>query len=77
MVGGYAMHALGSSANTTLLLALLPLVLIDLGIVIYCIVDLFKPDRRVRGGNKIVWLIIILLVSTLGWVAYLLIGRED
>lgn len=71
------MHALGSNVNTTLLLALLPLVLIDLGIVIYCIVDLFKPDRRVRGGNKIVWLLIILLVSTLGWVAYLLIGRED
>ncbi|HEX6798801.1 MAG TPA: PLD nuclease N-terminal domain-containing protein [Ktedonobacterales bacterium] len=71
------MHALGSSANTTLLFALLPLVLIDLGIVIYCIVDLFKPDRRVRGGNKIVWLLIILFVSTLGWVAYLLIGRED
>ena len=71
------MLALGSTLNTTLLLALLPLVLIDLGVVIYCIVDLFKPDRRVRGGNKIVWLLIILLVSTLGWVAYLLIGRED
>lgn len=71
------MLALGSTLNSTLLLALLPLVLIDLGVVIYCIVDLFKPDRRVRGGNKIVWLLIILLVSTLGWVAYLLIGRED
>lgn len=71
------MHALGSGTNTTLLLALLPLVLIDLGVVIYCIVDLFKPDRRVRGGNKIVWLLIILLVSTLGWVAYLLVGRKD
>jgi hypothetical protein len=63
--------------NTTLLLALLPLVLIDLGMVIYSIVDLYKPERRVRGGNKIVWLLIILLISTLGWVAYLLAGRED
>jgi glucose uptake protein GlcU len=71
------MLALGSTTNTTLLLALVPLVLIELGIVIYCIVDLFKPDRRVRGGNKIVWLLIILLISTFGWIAYLLIGRED
>jgi hypothetical protein len=71
------MLVLASSLNTTLLLALLPLVLIDLGMVIYSIVDLFKPERRVRGGNKTVWLLIILLVSTIGWVAYLLAGRED
>ena len=66
-----------TTVNTTLLLALLPVVLIDVGMVIYCIVDLYKPDRRVRGNSKILWLLIILLVSTLGWVAYLLAGRED
>jgi|GraSoi_2013_60cm_1033757.scaffolds.fasta_scaffold16663_3 4-amino-4-deoxy-L-arabinose transferase-like glycosyltransferase len=71
------MLAHGSTVNTTLLLALLPLVLIDVGVVVYCIVDLYRPERRVRGGNKIVWLLIILLVSTLGWLAYLLVGRED
>ncbi|MGH2486423.1 MAG: PLD nuclease N-terminal domain-containing protein [Ktedonobacterales bacterium] len=71
------MLVLGSAINAKLLLALLPLALIDLGIVIYCIVDLYKPDRRVRGGNKTVWLLVILLISTLGWVAYLLAGRED
>ena len=71
------MLMLASTVNTTLLLALLPLVLIDLGMVIYCIVDLYRPERRVRGNYKIVWLLIILLVSTLGWVAYLLAGRED
>jgi hypothetical protein len=71
------MIVLSSTVNTTLLLALLPLVLIDLGMVIYCIVDLYRPERRVRGGNKILWLLIILLISTLGWVAYLLAGRED
>lgn len=71
------MHMFGSTINTTLLLALLPLVLIDLGMVIYSIVDLFQRDRHVRGNNKIVWLLVILLVSTLGWLAYLLVGRED
>jgi TctA family transporter len=63
--------------DTGILLAIIPLVLIDLGMVIYCIIDLFKPDRRVRGDNKLVWLLVILLVSTLGWIIYLLAGREE
>lgn len=71
MIGGLTV------ANTTLLLALAPLVLIDVGMVIFCIVDLYKRDRRVRGGNKTLWLLIIVLVSTFGWVAYLLAGREE
>ena len=63
--------------DTGLLLAIIPLVVIDLAMVIYSIVDLFKADRRVKGGNKLVWLLVILLVSTFGWLAYLLFGREE
>jgi glucose uptake protein GlcU len=66
-----------TTVDPRLLLALVPLVLIDLGMVIYSIVDLYKPERRVRGGNKLVWLLVILLVSTLGWLVYLLAGREE
>ncbi len=67
----------GLNLDPRLLYALVPLVLIDLGMVVYCIVDLYKPDRRVRGGNKLLWLLVILLVSTLGWLVYLLVGREE
>ncbi|HEY7974071.1 MAG TPA: PLDc N-terminal domain-containing protein [Ktedonobacterales bacterium] len=63
--------------DTGILLAIIPLALIDLGMIIFSIVDLFKPDRRVRGENKLVWLLVILLVSTFGWLAYLLFGREE
>ena len=63
--------------DTGILLAIIPLALIDLAMVIYSIVDLFKPDRRVKGGNKLIWLLVILLVSTFGWLAYLLFGREE
>jgi hypothetical protein len=63
--------------DTGILLAIIPLALIDLGMVIFSIVDLFKSDRRVKGENKLVWLLVILLVNTLGWVAYLLVGRQE
>jgi 4-amino-4-deoxy-L-arabinose transferase-like glycosyltransferase len=65
------------SIDPRLLFTLVPLVLLDLGMVVYCIVDLYQPDRRVRGGNKLLWLLAILLVSTVGWLVYLLIGREE
>jgi uncharacterized membrane protein YozB (DUF420 family) len=66
-----------SHIDTGILLAVIPLAIIDLAMVIYCIVDLFKPDRKVRGNNKLVWLLVILLVGTLGWIIYLLAGREE
>jgi hypothetical protein len=73
--GGFDMQV--TTIDSTLLLALIPLALLDLGMVIFCIIDLYKPDRRVRGGNKLPWLLVILLVSTLGWIIYLLVGREE
>lgn len=60
-----------------LIAAIAPLVLIDLAMVVYSIVDLYKPDRKVRGGNKLVWLLVILLIGTVGWIVYLLVGRDD
>jgi hypothetical protein len=66
-----------ANVDPRLLAALVPLVLIDLGMVVYSIVDLYQPDRRVKGGNKLIWLLVILLVNTIGWVVYLLIGREE
>jgi formate hydrogenlyase subunit 4 len=66
-----------TNVDPRLLLALAPLVIIELALKIYSIVDLYKPERRVRGGNKLIWLLAILLVSTLGWVVYLIVGREE
>ncbi len=66
-----------ASVDPKLIVALAPIVLIDLAMVVYSIIDLYKPERRVRGGNKLLWLLVILLVSTFGWIAYLLAGREE
>src|SRR5450759_2357734 len=39
--------------STSLLLILLPLVVIELGLVVFSLVDLFKPERRVKRDGDI------------------------
>ena len=68
---------LAIQVSTSLLLILLPLVLIELGLVVFSLVDLFKPERRVIGDNKLVWALIIVLVGTIGPIVYLLAGRKQ
>lgn len=60
---------------------LLPIILvlaaIQLVLVIAALVDLSRPERRVRGDSKVVWVIIILVFQMLGPLAYFIVGRED
>ena len=63
--------------TTSLVLIVLPLVLIELGLVVFSLVDLFKPERRVVGNNKLVWALVIVLVGTIGPIVYLLAGRKQ
>ncbi len=69
--------SLAIQLSTSLALILLPLVLIELGLVVFSLVDLFKPERRVVGNNKLVWALIIVLVGTIGPIVYLLAGRKQ
>ena len=59
-----------------LLPLLIPLIILELGLRIYAIIDLMKEDRRVRGDNKIIWVLVIGLVN-FGWLIYFLVGRKD
>ena len=42
---------------------LLPIVVIQLGLIIAALYDLEKEERRVRGGSKLVWVLIIVFVN--------------
>jgi hypothetical protein len=64
--------------STTQVIALLiPLVLIQLGLIVAALYDLEKEERRVRGGSKLVWVLIIVFVNLLGPIVYFAVGRED
>ena len=60
-----------------LVLLLVPLFVVQLGLMVLAVIDLLRDDRRVRGGNKGVWAIVIVFVSMIGPVLYFLIGREE
>lgn len=53
-----------------------PLVLIQLAVQIYALVDLFKKGKT-KSLNMGVWLIIILFGEVLGAIVYLLVGRSE
>jgi len=64
--------------KTEQILALLaPIVIIQLGLMIVALHDLESDERRVRGGSKIVWALVIVFVNIVGPIIYLIGGRED
>ncbi|HEX7222524.1 MAG TPA: PLD nuclease N-terminal domain-containing protein [Candidatus Limnocylindrales bacterium] len=56
---------------------LVPIVVIQLGLMIAALLDLEREDRRVRGGSKVVWALIIVLVNVVGPILYFVAGREE
>jgi hypothetical protein len=63
--------------DSQIILLLLPIIVIQIGLTIFCLWDLTRPERRVRGDSKLMWGIIIVLVGTIGPLIYLFVGRED
>jgi len=55
---------------------LIPLVAIQVGLMVWALVDLARRDV-VKGGRKLPWAIVIVVVSIIGPIAYLLVGREE
>ncbi len=63
--------------DPSILLLVVPLLVLQLGLMVFAVVDLLRDDRRVRGGNKGVWALVIVLVNLVGPILYFLVGREE
>src|SRR3954466_5062392 len=66
-----------TSIDPQLLALLVPVILLQLGLLVAAIVDLLRDDRAVRGGNKGLWAVIIVFVNLIGPILYFLVGRAD
>lgn len=53
----------------------IPIILIQLGLQIYSLIDLYKREK-VRFDNKLIWVLIILILNLFGPIIYI-IFRED
>ncbi len=55
---------------------IIPLVVIQLGLAVYCLIDLARREK-VRGLPKWAWAIIIVLGELLGPIVYIFVGRVE
>jgi hypothetical protein len=62
--------------ESTILLLLLPIILIEIGLIVFALRDLVRPERRVRGDSKLLWGIVIVLFQIIGPILYFVVGRE-
>jgi hypothetical protein len=54
---------------------LIPLILVQLGLMVYCLVDLSHRERV--KGQKWMWFLFIIFGELIGPVVYLILGREE
>jgi hypothetical protein len=60
-----------------ILMVLAPIIAIEFALIALGLRDLTRKERRVRGDNKAVWALAIILISWIGPAVYFAIGRED
>lgn len=60
-----------------LLAIIVPLAVLQLGLLVWGLIDLTRTERRVRGDSKVVWALIIIFIGIFGPLLYFLVGRED
>jgi hypothetical protein len=56
---------------------LVPILVIQLGLLVWALYDLTRPNRKVKGDSKVVWALIIIFINVIGPILYFLVGRED
>ena len=54
---------------------LIPVILLQLGLMIYCLVDIARREKT--RGPKWVWALVVIFVNLVGPVIYLIFGREE
>jgi hypothetical protein len=64
-------------SDSQLLLLLTPIIVVELVLLVIALRDLLKPERHVRGDSKLMWGLIIVLISLFGPLLYLTVGRQE
>jgi hypothetical protein len=64
--------------KTEQIIALLaPIIIIQVGLMIAALIDLERDERHVKGGSKVVWALVIILINVIGPILYFVAGRDE
>jgi len=53
-----------------------PLAIVQIGLMAAALYDLVKRER-VKGGSKLLWGIVVVVVNIIGPILYFVLGREE
>jgi hypothetical protein len=63
------------TVDNSTIAALIPLIIIQIGLQIYTLYDIYK--RGGAKGNTVVWVVIVALGQLLGPILYFVFGRKE
>jgi len=55
---------------------IIPLGLIEIGLMIAALVHILT-HKKYKAGNRLLWIIVSVLISTIGPILYFIVGRSD
>ncbi|MGL5352530.1 MAG: PLDc N-terminal domain-containing protein [Clostridium sp.] len=56
---------------------LIPILVIQFILTVVAIVDLIRRDKsEIKGGNKLIWASVILILANIGPIIYLTVGKK-
>lgn len=55
---------------------LIPIVVLEIGLMIYALIHILKHNKF-KFGNKVMWIVVVVLIQIIGPVFYLMIGKDD
>ena len=61
--------------ETTYLWAFIPILLIEIGLIVYCLTDWLKREKF-RWMSKWIWLVIFVFVQIIGAILYILLVKN-
>lgn len=57
---------------------MIPILVISFILIGVAMIDLIKRDKsEIRGGNKLIWGVVILFISAVGPIIYLTLGKKS
>ncbi len=76
-LGSGTLNGVAELKTEQIIALLIPIIVIQLGLMVAALYDLEHEERRVRGGNKLVWVLVIVFLNVIGPIIYFVAGREE